>query len=58
MTIEAATTLWPCGGLCLEEVRHMGVKIASAVFGPVHQNVAPGAGTKSDIYDCYDLFTK
>ena len=28
MTIEAATTLWPCGGLCLEEVRHMDVKIA------------------------------
>ena len=28
MTIEAATTPWPCGGLCLEEVRHMDVKIA------------------------------
>jgi len=28
MTIEAATTLWPCGGLCLEEVRHTDVKIA------------------------------
>jgi len=22
MTIEAATTLWPCGVLCWEEVRH------------------------------------
>jgi len=27
MTIEAATTLWPCGGLCSEEVRHIDVKI-------------------------------
>ena len=27
MTIEAATMLWPCGGLCLE-VRHTDVKIA------------------------------
>jgi len=38
MTVEAATTLLPCGGLCLEEVRHTGIKIAySAVFDPVYQ---------------------
>jgi len=28
MTVEVATMLWPCGGLCLEEVRHTDVKIA------------------------------
>jgi len=27
MTVEAATTLWPCSSLYLEEVRHMDVKI-------------------------------
>ena len=37
MTIEAATTLSPFGGLCLKEVHHT---VCSAVFGPVHQNVA------------------
>jgi len=26
MTIEAATVLWPCGGLCLEEVRHTDIE--------------------------------
>jgi len=60
MTIEAATTLWPSGGLCLEEVCHTDVKIAYAVCGPVHQNVAPEGGgrcgVKSPIYDRCDLF--
>ena len=36
---------------------HTDVKIAyGAVFSPVHRNVAPGAGAKSAVYDCYDLF--
>jgi len=35
--------LWLCGGLSLE-VHHADVNIASALFGPVHQNVALWAG--------------
>jgi len=46
LTLETATTLWPCGGLCLEEVR-------DAVFGTVHQNMALGAEVKYAIYECY-----
>jgi len=49
MTIEAATTPWPSGGLCLK-LRNTGVTIA---YSTVYQNVAPGGGgTKSVIYDC------
>ena len=42
---KTTTALWPCGGLCLEKVCHSDVNILpSAVFGPVHQNVAPRLG--------------
>jgi len=53
LTIEAATTLRPCDGLCLEEIRHTDVN-PSTVFGPVHQNVAPVSGRS--LLSIIDLF--
>jgi len=50
MTVEVATMLWPCGGLYLEEVRHMDVKVALCGVWS-----SSGSGAKSAIYDCYDI---
>jgi len=49
MTIEAATTLWPCGGLCSEEVHVADVKITYCSVWSITSECSTGGWGKA----CY-----